>query len=176
MRVTSVASTQLCRAPSREQPGTPVDVWRAPGSSVTGLDPGVVGDRPVPHLLAALLTPACAPHARLPKHWEGRIVSLLALVRHLLLARFSSLLLVLFSLPGFVSPRFLSPRFFLSRFSPLSLFSSQNVPPVRFISLGRLRGVPSVPSSPRPTGPCGYHDDPCALKKMWASELAKDRC
>ena len=46
-----------------------------------GLDPGVVGDRPMPHLLAALLTPKRAPHARLPKHWVGRIVSL-TLVRH----------------------------------------------------------------------------------------------
>ena len=49
-------------------------------------------------------------------------MSLLALVRHLLLARFSSLLLVLFSLPGFLSPHFLSSplssRFNLYRFSP----------------------------------------------------------
>ena len=36
----------------------------------------------MPHLLSALLTPTRAPHARLLKHWEGRIVSLLALVRH----------------------------------------------------------------------------------------------
>ena len=55
------------------QPRTPVDVWRAPRSSVAGLDPGVVGDRPEPHLLAALLTPTRAPHARLPKHWKGEL-------------------------------------------------------------------------------------------------------
>ena len=41
-----------------------------------------VGDRPVPHSLSALLTPTRAPHARLLKHWESRIVSLLALVRY----------------------------------------------------------------------------------------------
>ena len=91
----------------------PVDVWRTLRSSVTGLDPGVVGDRPVPHLLAALLTPTCAPHARLPKHSEGRIVSS-ALVRHPLLGRFSRHLL--FPL----SSRFSSPHFFSSeRFFPL---------------------------------------------------------
>uniref|UniRef100_A0A8C4R177 Receptor ligand binding region domain-containing protein n=1 Tax=Eptatretus burgeri TaxID=7764 RepID=A0A8C4R177_EPTBU len=65
---------------------------RAPGSSVAALDPGVVVDRPMPHLLAALLTPTRSlaqalgrkkcligagqtptrtPHTRLPKHWEG---------------------------------------------------------------------------------------------------------
>ena len=55
-----------------------------------------------------------APHARLPKHWEGRIVSLLALVRHPLLARFS------FSSPSlaFFRPAFFHLRFPLSRFSP----------------------------------------------------------
>ena len=36
----------------------------------------------MPHSLSALLTPTRAPHARLLKHWEGRIVSLLALVRY----------------------------------------------------------------------------------------------
>ena len=143
----------------------------------------------MPHLLAALLTPKCAPHARLPKHWEGRIVSLLVLVRHLLLARFSSLLLILFSLPGFLSPHFLlhplSSRFPLSRF-----FSSQNVPPIRFISPGRLRGCSPPQAHPAPLAH-GYHDDPCALKKggrrssrkivaeeEWgrASELVKEMC
>jgi len=46
-------------------------------------DPRLIrSDRPVPHSLSSLLTPTRAPHARLLKHWEGRIVSLLALVRH----------------------------------------------------------------------------------------------
>ena len=72
-----------------------------------GLDPGVVGDRPVPHLLAALLTPTHVPHARLPKHSEGQIVSS-ALVRHPLLGRFSRLLLFPLSF------RFSSPHFFSS--------------------------------------------------------------
>ena len=35
----------------------------------------------MPHSLSALLTPTRAPHARLLKHWEGRIVSLVP-VRH----------------------------------------------------------------------------------------------
>ena len=111
--------------PLAGQPWMPVEVWRAPRSSVTVLDPGVVGDRPVPHLLAALLTPTHVPHARLPKHWEGQIISS-ALVRHPLLARFSRPLLfplsfrfssphtfpfrTLFSLP--FSPHFLSSDFF----------------------------------------------------------------
>ena len=42
-------------------------------------------DRPVPHSLSALLTPTCAAHAHLLKHWKGRTdwrIVLLALVRH----------------------------------------------------------------------------------------------
>ena len=121
-----------------------------------GLDLGVVGDRPVPHLLVTLLTPTRTPHARLPKHWEGRIV-LSVLVRHPLLARFSRpllfhlsfrfffflfcfSLLTLFSPHSFLSSLFslltlFSPHAFLpSRFS--LFFSPQNVPLARFYISG----------------------------------------
>ena len=135
----------------------PVDVWRAPRSSVAGLDPGAVGDRPVPHLLAALLTPTHVPHARLPKHWEGQIISS-ALVKHPLLARFSRPLLFPLSFRFFF---FLFCFFCSFAFSPLSLFSSrfspQNVPLARFYISG-----PSPPVSPPQAHPAplvhGYHD------------------
>ena len=189
MRVTSVASTQLCRAPSR---GAALNASRSlEGTEIAqtgrtshlrhpllaGLDPGVVGDRPVPHLLAALLTPTRAPHVCLQKHWEGRIVSS-ALVRHPLLARFSSLLLVLFSLPGF--PLLSSLPLFLLR----TYFSFVLHP--RAVSAG----CRPPQAQPAPLGH-GYHDDPCALKKggrrssrkiaaeeEWgrASELVKECC
>ena len=146
--------------------------------SVAGLDPGVVGDRPVPHLLAALLTPTCAPHASLPKHWEGRIISS-ALVRHPLLARFShpfafflspftfSFSSFAFSPHDFLFSQFSPHAFLFSCFSLLTLFLSSRFSPhaflftlflfrtylsLVFISPGRLRGVPSAQSSPRPTG------------------------
>ena len=97
-----------------------------------GLDPGVVGDRPVPHLLAALLTPTRAPHARLLKHWKGELS----------LRRWSDTRLLVASLalccffPPFAFPLltlFSSERFFpllsLLTFSPrtfsLSTFSPQ---------------------------------------------------
>ena len=102
----------------------------------------------MPHS-SALLTPTRAPHARLLKHWEGRIVSLLALVRHphahhMLTcslaglhasSSFSSLafFLVLFSL------LLLSPLTSLALF--LSLLSPQNGPSIRFISAGHLTGA-----------------------------------
>ena len=116
-----------------------------------------------------------------------------------LLARFSSLLLVLFSLPGFLSPRFLSsPLFSLPLFSlpllslplfSLLLFSSGRTSR-SFLSPGHLRGC-SLPQAHPTTLAHGYHDDPCALKKgrrqssrkivaeeEWgrASELVKEMC
>jgi len=127
----------------------PVEVWRAPRSSVVGLDPGVVGDRPVPHLLAALLTPTHAPHARLPKHWKGELsrqrwsdtrflVASLALC--FFLSPFAFPLLTLFSSEHFFPLHSLltfSPRTFsLKTFSPqtfsLQTFSLENVPLARF--------------------------------------------
>ena len=162
----------------------PVDLWRAPGSSVAGLDPGVVGDRPVPHLLAALFTPT--PHASLPKHWEGRIVSLLAPARHphahhtparpstgknetSHCRRWSYTCFLLASQAYF---SFSSPPWLSFSLSSLPLFS-QNVPLVRFISPGRLRGCSPPQAHPAPLAH-GYHDDPCALTKRLASELAKN--
>ena len=123
----------------------------------------------MPHLLAALLTPTRAPHARLPTHWEGRIVSLLALVRHPLLARFSSLLLILFSLPGFLSPAFFPLCFplafaFLSPAFLLTLFLLRTYLSLVFISPGRLRRCSPPQAHPAPLAH-GFHDDPCALKK-----------
>ena len=111
-----------------------------------------VGERPVPHLLVALFTPTRAPHARLPKLWAGRTVSLLALPRppH---ARF----LLLFCAPSPASCSILSctfhSRFFflLSQNVSLSLQNvslslfphSQNVSPHR-TSLS-LQNVPLSP-------------------------------
>ena len=106
--------------------------------------------------LSALLTPTRAPHARLLKHWKGRIASLLALVRqphahHTLacsLARFLACMLPLWlasSLACFNS-------LFLFGSRALSLSSPpQNGPPILFISVARLGGRRVPPSSPRPT-------------------------
>ena len=158
MLVTSVASTQPFRASSREQPRTPVEVWRAPRTSVAGLDPGVFGDRPVPHLLAALLTPTRAPHA----HLQACTLPCLdasSLVRFFPRALQLSLSF-LFSSPSSLSRPFsslasaflslLSPplsshfslAFFYFSLPPRSLASAflpQNGPPIHFISVGRLR-------------------------------------
>ena len=56
--------------------------------------------------------------------------------------------------------------------SSLPLFSFQNVPPVHFISPGRLRGCSPPQAHPAPLAH-GYHDDPCAPKRR-ASELVKE--
>ena len=137
-----------------------------------------VGERPVPHLLVALFTPTRAPHARLPKLWAGRTVSLLALARHLH-ARF----LLLFCAPTPASCSLLSRTSFVHAFLlsqnvslslqnvSLSLFphsqnasphrtslSLQNVPlspfPLRmsFYIFGASLRVQPTPRSPRPTG------------------------
>ena len=133
----------------------------------------LIGDRPVPHSLSALLTPTQAPHARLLKHWEGRIVSLLALVRHphvhhtlacslagshasslacsfphaLQLSLFLSCAYTLASSLTRLHP--LLARF--SRASSLTYFSLLYGPPILFISVARLSGHRVPPSSPRPT-------------------------
>jgi len=164
----------------------PVDIWRAPRSSVVGLDPGIVCDRLVPHSWRCCSYPH-APHARLLKHWEGQIVSLLALVRHPhvhhklaffssfarlhpLLARFSRLLLVFFLLPwlSFTPLSFASA--FLSLLSPP--LSSPECTSNRFISPGRLHGSSPTQAHPAPLAH-GYHDDPCTLKK--AGVRARER-
>ena len=98
--------------------------------SVAGLDPGAVGERPMPHLLAALLTPTRTTHSLAEALGRTNCLvvgagqtpascSLLKLTSHSLL------------------PPWLS--FALLSLSSLPLFP-QNVPLVRFISLGHLRG------------------------------------
>ena len=155
----------------------------------------------MPHLLAALLTPTRTPHARLLKHWVGRIVSL-ALVRHSLLARFSRPLLFpltlfssRFSLLTLFSSDFSILTLFSSHFSLLTLFSSHFFSSeCTSRSFLYLRAV-SVGCRPPQAHPAplarGYHNDPCAPKKgrrrssrkiaaeeEWgrASELVKEMC
>ena len=100
----------------------------------------------MPHS-SALLTPTRAPHARLLKHWEGRIVSLLALVSHphayhklacslaglhsSSLARFLSDSLLLLTLQLSLSFSFSSPSSFSHPFTSLaSAFFSLLSPPL----------------------------------------------
>ena len=156
----------------------------------------------MPHLLAALLTPTHAPHARLPKHWKGELSH-----RRWSNTRFlvASLALCFFS-PHFFSsvslslqnvPLSLFPHFFISQnvsphrtsllterlFSqnePLSLIFliSQNVSPhrtsSRFFSLVFISPghLHGVPSAPSSPGH-GYHNDPGVGR---VSELAKECC
>ena len=103
-----------------------------------GLDPGVVGDRCVLHLLAVLLT--LTPHARFHS-------TLLRAYTHFLL---TSQAYFTFSSPSLAFFRF--RFFFLERTS------------IHFISVGRLRGHSPPQAHPAPLA-YGYHDDPCALKK-----------
>ena len=145
----------------------------------------------MPHSLSALLTPTRAPHARVLKHWEGRIVSL-ALVRHPhahhtlaffssfmrlhpLLARFSRLLLLLASwlacplLARFSSPSlaFFRPAFF-SSFSSLAFFFVLLLLLSPWLSFLPQSGPPiRCISAGRLSGrsPPQAHDDPCAPKK-----------
>ena len=135
-----------------------------------------VGERPVPHLLAALFT--TAPRARLLKLCAGRTV-LLALARHphtrflLLFCTPTPASCSLLSRTSFVHAFLLSQNVSLSLQNILlSLFPhSQNVSPHRtsllterlFITSGRLCGSNPPHAHPAPLAH-GYHDDPCALK------------
>ena len=132
----------------------PVDVWRAPRSSVVGLDPGVVGNRPVPHLLMALLTPTRAPHARLLICGLERFLS-----GSLLPSRTSTLAFL---------PLLSPPLFFRLRFPLTSERTS-----IRFISVGHLRGRSPPQAHPAPLAH-GYLDDPCALKEGGRRSLRKN--
>ena len=144
--------------------------------SVAGLDPGVVGDRPEPHLLAALLTPTRAPHARLPKYWKGKLS----------LRRWSDTRLLVTSLAlCFFSPHFFSserisfsperPSFaFSSRFFYISeRLSSQNVPHAFSRSFLSPRGAVRPKFTPHHWGTVTMTTHALS-KKRRASELTKN--
>ena len=132
-----------------------------------------VGDRPVPHSLSALLSPTCAPHARLLKHWERRIVSLLALVRHprarsLLPSRASTLASFSARLPASCSLLF-------SHASSLAFFSLRT--DLQFFLFLRpvSAGVEFPQAHPAPLAH-RYHDNPCARKRAGLSARERNMC
>ena len=143
----------------------------------------------MPHSLSALLTPTRTPNARLLKHWEGRIVSLVPVrhphAHHMLacslagshtssLARFSGSRLpsCISTLAFFLSLAHLHTRFF-PRALPLSL-TSRLTCPLLFSFCTDLQfflypwpvsaGAESPQAHPAPLMH-RYHDDLCARKK-----------
>ena len=117
-------------------------------------------DRPVPHSLSALLTPTCAAHAHLLKHWKGRTdwrIVLLALVRHPHAHSLTSSL----ARSHACFSRFL-PAHFLSRIIFFLFF--ERTFPIIFIYAAHLGGAESPQAHPAPLAH-RYHDNPYARKR-----------
>ena len=148
-----------------------------------GLDPGVVGDRPVPHLLAALLTTlTCRRTGKgelSHRRWSDTCFLVASLTLCFFLYPFAFPLLTLFS----------SERFF-PLLSLLTFFSSERTSHSFLYPRAVSAGCRPPQAHPTPRAH-GYHDDPCAPKKdgrrssrkiaaeeEWgrASELVKEMC